>query len=153
MNKWLKVILIASLAFNIAFVVKLFEKKPRRRGTYRNEQLLDKIELSKDQRDQLDQVFKDFKINLLEFRQAILEKRVDIIEELGNPDINGETLRQQINELNEFENQTNFAFVRVLLHISNILNDTQRIDFLHQLGQRWYYFVGRPRGKQGGKRE
>jgi Spy/CpxP family protein refolding chaperone len=104
-----------------------------------------KLKLQKKQKEEIDAVIKKFRIDKLKFKQDILEKRMDIIDELGAPAFDLENINTEIGELNELENQLNLEFVDTMLQVTNILDSKQRLDFLYKLSENWFFIERRRR--------
>ncbi len=140
-NRWIKIILAASLALNLAFgstlVYKNFFKKKSLPGA--DIRLDTQLKLQEEQKKGIDLIIKRFRINLVRFKQDILEKRMDIIDELGNPDFDLESIKVKTEELNELEDQLNLAFVDTLVQLTHILDSRQRLNFLYELSQNWFF--------------
>jgi len=140
-NKWIKIILIASITFNIAFISNVIYKRVSLKDKKNVEDLKfkTKIELNNDQKEKLNFIMKNFRINLVQSKNDILEKRIDIIEQLSDPEYDLDILKSKTNELNEVENQLNLNFVKTLIRISDILNSKQRLNFLLNLSENWFF--------------
>ena len=140
-NKWLKIILAASLALNLAFVSTYFYKQPAAKTTHAKRTLKfdDRLNLKKEQKEKLGGIIKKFRITKLQFKQEILEKRMDIIDELGAHDYDLENIKTKTDELNKLENRLNLDFVGTLVRITNILDSKQRLDFLYRLSENWFF--------------
>ena len=140
-NKWIKIILIASITFNIAFISNVIYK----RVCLKDEKIVEdlkfktKIEINNDQKKKLNFIMKNFRINLVQSKNDILEKRIDIIEQLSDPEYDLYILKSKTNELNEVENQLNLTFVETLIEISDVLNSKQRLNFLLNLSENWFF--------------
>lgn len=137
----IKIIFIASLAFNLAFISA---------GIYRtiNSEKIEKskesafaarYELSEKQNISLEKIVKNFRIKLTENKSDVLEKRIDIIELLGDPEFKAETLEEELLRLNDIEAELNNAFVSTLLEISTVLDQGQWIKFLYNLSKGWFF--------------
>jgi len=141
--KWLKLVLAASLALNLAFAVpyiynKFFvkHKEPKKEIKLETKTTLN---LQKEQKTQLDSIIKKFRLNLMRYKQEILEKRIDIIDELGDPEFDPETITTRTNELNQLENELNLFFVDTLIQINALLEPGQRLNFLYKLSKYWFF--------------
>ena len=137
----IKIIFIASLAFNLAFISA---------GIYRtiNSGKIEKSKesafagrygLSEKQNISLEKIVKNFRIKLTENKSDVLEKRIDIIELLGDPEFMAETLEEELLRLNDIEAELNNAFVSTLLEISTVLDQGQWIKFLYNLSKGWFF--------------
>lgn len=140
-NKWLKIILTASLALNLAFFSTYFYKQSAAKTAHakRTPKFDDRLNLKKEQKEKLGAIIKNFRITKLQFKQEILEKRMDIIDELGSHDYDLENIKTKIDELNKLENRLNLDFVDTLVHITNILDSKQRLNFLYRLSENWFF--------------
>ena len=149
-GKWIKIVLVASLAFNVAFVAAMVYKKSASKTLKPEETFTFKTEfnLNDTQRIRINKIMKKFKIDLLKFKQDILEKRMDIIEELGDADLNIENIDKMTEELNELEKQLNLIFVDTLVQINNILDTKQRINFLYKLSKNWFFVENGSEGER-----
>jgi Spy/CpxP family protein refolding chaperone len=139
-NKWVKIILVASLAFNLAFVSTAIYRKftaPRKNPG----KLLCKedFKLKKEQKEQIRRIIKKFKISLSDYKQDILDKRISIIEAMSDTEFNLEDIEKKTEELNERENQLNLLFVDTLIRLNALLEPEQRLNFLYQLSQNWFF--------------
>ena len=139
-NKWLKIILVASLAFNLAFVSTAVYRKftaPREnRG-----KLMDKEDskLKEEQKGKIKRIIKKFRISISDYKQDILDKRIAIIEAMSDTEFNLEDIEKKTEELNERENQLNLLFVDTLIRINALLEPEQRLNFLYKLSQNWFF--------------
>ena len=138
--KWTILLLVASLAFNLAFVISSLKKKPpfpkAEQGA--NGLYIADLDLEKAQKKRLDVIIKKSKIDLSHFKQEILEKRIEVVEELSNPDYDPEALKKKIDELNQLENLMNHTFIDSLIQVNNLLNPEQRLSFMVGLGKNWF---------------
>ncbi len=136
-----KIIFVASFALNLAFVgawifraekdKKIIEKK----GVILNGQ----YELGDKQKTMLDKIVKSFRTRLAENRSKVLEKRIDVIELLGDPDQEGEAYDEFLLQLNETENELNRDFISTLKEIGSILDQEQWINFLYNVSKGWFF--------------
>jgi len=140
-KEFIKIILAASLALNLAFVSA---------GIYRLAKSDNKVEtqesstgsgyeLSEDQQKKLDEIVKNFRVRLSENKSEVLEKRIDIVELLGDPDFKTKTLEEKLLELNDIEGELNYEFVSTLLEISAVLDHGQWLTFLYNLSKGWFF--------------
>ncbi len=140
-KEFIKIVLAASLALNLAFVSA---------GIYRLAKIEKKVEiqesapgaryeLSEDQQNKLDEVVKNFRVRLSENKSDVLEKRIDIIELLGDPDFKTEILEEELLQLNDIEGELNYEFVSTLLEISIVLDRGQWLTFLYNLSKGWFF--------------
>lgn len=149
-NKWVKLVLAASLALNLAFAGptiynKVFGNGKQEKST-KEIKLKTGLNLREEQKEQLDKIIKAFKLNLLEYKQDILEKRIAIIDELGDPEFDPETITARTNELNELGNELNLLFVDTLVQINALLEPKQRLEFLVRVSKNWF-FIDKSRKK------
>ena len=136
-----KIVLAASLAFNIAFVASAVHRtlKWRQHMAERHQMPAANLALEQEQKEELEAIIRDFRIELLQFKQDIIAKRMEIVDGLGDPDLDIESLTTRTNELNELENQLNLAFVNTIMEVNTVLDPKQRIDFLLKLSRRWFF--------------
>jgi len=92
-----------------------------------------------------------FRIDSLLAKEEIRDKRVEIIEELGNPDCDPDTVQSLTGELNQLENRLNSDFVAALLKINEILEPGQRLSLLYRLSRNWFFLT--PFHGKGGPNE
>ncbi len=142
-GKWLKLVLTASLALNLAFaapyIYNKFLGKDAEPEPMKDIKLKTTLNLQEEQKEQLDSVIKKFKLSLMRYKQEILEKRIDIIDELGDPEFDPETITDCTNELNKLENELNLLFVETLIQINALLEPGQRLNFLYKLSKNWFF--------------
>ena len=140
-NKWLKLILAASLALNLAVVsTYIYKHAAAKPSQVKKAAKFDtRLNLQKKQKEELDAIIKKFRISKLKFKQDILEKRMDIIDELGAHDFDLEKIKTKIDELNKLENRLNLDFVDTLVRITNTLDSKQRLNFLYRLSENWFF--------------
>lgn len=141
-NRWIKIALTASLALNLAFALvwgyRYFgaaAPRPVEVGA----DIQSQLDIKEEEKREIDSILQSFQLKQIEFKQKILEKRMDIIDELGDPDLDLQGLQTKVNELNDVENQLNLAFVATLVEIDHILDSRQRIKFLYQLSHDWFF--------------
>ncbi len=152
-NNWLKIILTASLALNLAFACVLGYQyfnsgdtgTPRQSSPGEKAKRACHLDLKAEQKTEIDKIIKTFRIQMMELKQKILGKRIDIIDELGDPDFDPKRIIARVGELNQIENQLNLDFVHALVQVSHILNSKQRLDFLYKLSQNWFFLRHRDR--------
>ncbi len=148
---FLILLLIASIALNVVFVVKNKStkdsnaQKTQKAIRINHSELLikDMPNLSTKQKENLRKIVKEFKIKLSEYKNKILAKRIDIIDELANPDFDIDALRKDTEALNEIENGLNLYFVESLGKISMIMNSEQRIKLLLKFSKYWFFLKGK----------
>ena len=146
-GKWKNIVLAASLALNLAFVASfVFNKIDTPKRTAPENGIEQKMQLRKDQHKAIHSITKEFNVNFLKFKQDILDKRMEIIEEVGDPEFDPATLERRTNELNDLENQLNHSFVETMVQVSNILDSQQRLNFLIKLSKNWFFLEDRPSG-------
>jgi Spy/CpxP family protein refolding chaperone len=140
-SKWIKILLIASLAFNLAFVTSTIAKKffQDHENSQNNSIQSPEFILQKNQKQGVRSIMNHFRIRLVKIKHDILEKRMEIIEELSDPECDFARLKTKTNELNTFENQMNNLFVDTLIRINNLLNPRQRLSLLLKLSQNWFF--------------
>ncbi|MCK4766318.1 MAG: periplasmic heavy metal sensor [Candidatus Aminicenantes bacterium] len=151
---WITVLLTASVALNLAFISTLAYKnffagkdKPGHKPGVAAD-INTRLELQPEQKAGIDEIFKKFRFNLMKFKQDILEKRMDLIDELGDPDFDTETIAAKTKELNALENSLNLTFVDSLVQVNHILDARQRLKFLYKVSQNWFFLdKGRRRRK------
>jgi Spy/CpxP family protein refolding chaperone len=139
---WLKLVLTASLALNLAFAAPYIYNK----FIVRDEEPVEDIKLEKttlnlrkEQKESLDSIIKKFRLSLMRYKQEILEKRIDIIDELGDPEFDPETVTARTNELSKLEKELNLLFVETLIQINALLEPGQRLNFLYKLSKNWFF--------------
>ncbi len=140
-KEWIKLFLIASLAFNIAFVSMVIYKKfgTEKSTPYVDTMTIDNIELNAKQKIDLSKIIGSFRATLTSYKSDILEKRIDIIESFGNPEYRVEKIIEDINLLNEIENKLNTGFAMTLIDINSILDSKQWLKFLYSLCRNWFF--------------
>ena len=143
--KFLILFLIASLAINAVFFIKMSSRtdvvhnKTEKREAINRPIIKGIPDLSETQRSEMRKIIKEFKITLSEYKNQILAKRIDIIDELSNPDFNIEDLKKSTEELNKNENELNLYFVESLGKISSIMNPEQRMKLLIKFSRHWFF--------------
>ena len=140
-NKGLKILLVASIALNLAFLSGFVIKKFLNRKTEPQSEIEAGINLNihQNQRERLDNIINRFRLQIIKSKQNILEKRIEIIEELSDPEVDFGLLKTKTQELNKYENQMNTTFVETLININNLLDEKQRLSFLLKLSQNWFF--------------
>ena len=137
----IKIVLAASLALNIAFAgagIYRIVKRDRSSDLKRPE-VNRPYDLSQGQSVKIDEIVKNFRIKLVGNKSEVLEKRIDIIELLGDPEFKTETLEDNLLELNDIENELNYEFVSTLLEISSVMDIDQWLKFLYNLSRSWFF--------------
>lgn len=150
-NKWLKIVIAASLALNLAFAAPYLYNKFLRKSPTPEETKHTKpdLNLRQTQKEQLRAIFKEFRVHMMELKQDILAKRIDIIDELGDPEFDPQTITKLTGELNKLENQLNLLFVDSLIRTNALLDPDQRLRFLYHLSKDWFFLdKGRPFRKE-----
>jgi hypothetical protein len=97
------------------------------------------LNIHQNQKEILDNIINRFRLQLIKSKQNILEKRIEIIEELSDPEVDFGLLETKTGELNEYENAMNNTFVETLIDINNLLDEKQRLSFLLKLSQNWFF--------------
>ncbi len=142
MNKTVfKIILAGSLALNLAFLGAGIYRLVTRDNSHdlRKPSTSTLYELRDKQRTKLDEIVKDFKVKLVSNKSEVLDKRIDIIELLGNPEFKTENLEEKLLELNDIENELNYEFVSTVLMIRTVMDPEQWLKFLYNLSRRWFF--------------
>jgi DNA-binding MarR family transcriptional regulator len=150
-QKWIKIILVASLALNLAFVsyfvYEKFEQKSYResRRYQRREKKAprrDRVKLTDEQRKKIRKIFKAFRIDSMGYKKDILDKRIAIFEAIGTDNL--EVIEERTNELNQLEAQLNHRFVGTILKVNELLEPEQRFKFLQHMGENWFMLRNSP---------
>ena len=142
MNKEIiKIILAGSLALNLAFAGAGIFKMVKRDGSsdLKRPESNRPYDLSQVQSVKIDEIVKNFRIKLVGNKSEVLEKRIDIIELLGDPEFKTEALENKLLELNDIENELNYEFVSTLLEISTVMDLDQWLKFLYNLSRSWFF--------------
>ncbi len=134
----LSIILIISLALNLGFVISFYVIKSHKIIHHKRVKEFG-INLNNEQKKELNQILNEFKIILFEKKQEILSKRIDIIDELGKPDFDINSINSIVEELNQTENTLNKDFINTIIKICHILNLEQKIEFLYKLSKNWFF--------------
>jgi Spy/CpxP family protein refolding chaperone len=152
-NRWVPFLLALSLALNLAFLAALVYKRAMHRKSVARPRLEIKndFNLSSGQEAQVRAIVHKFKLNSLQAKEDIRDKRVEIIEELGNPTCDAKKVNSMADELNLLENQLNRDFLAALLKINDILEPSQRLDLLYRLSRNWFFLT--PIREKGGSNE
>ncbi len=157
--------LIASLALNIVFFLKLAQRSSPEADTNhlpgsatektdqirdRNSVLNEIPDLTMQQKLEIKKILKTYEIELSDYKDQILAKRIDIIDELGNPEFSIENLKTVTTELNQIENQFNLFFVQSIGKMSAVMNTEQRIKLLLKFSRYWFFLkdLGNASGKE-----
>jgi uncharacterized membrane protein len=144
-------LLIVSLALNLALLAGLAYNRLRHRAPAPPPEFRSDLALAPGQDARVREIVRKFKINSILFKEDILEKRVEIIEELGNPLGDPEKIAARTEELNGLENQLNRDFIAALLKINDVLEPQQRLDMIYHLSRNWFFFKRSP--EKGGYHE
>lgn len=151
-NKVITLLLTVSLALNLAFLAAfVYRKAVRRHHPAPPVDFRSDFGLKADQEARVREIVRKFKINSIMFKEDILDKRVEIVEELGNPLGDAAKIAAKTEELNKLENQLNRDFIAALLKINDILEPSQRLNMIYGLSRNWFFFNHRP--EKGGPHE
>ena len=152
-KKWIAFLLTVSLALNLAFLAALVYKRTLHKKSVPRPlmEMKNDFRLSAEQEKQVGEIIHKFKINSLLSKEDIRDKRVEIIEELGNPACDSQKVTSLTGELNNLENQLNRDFIATLLKINEILEPGQRLNLLYRLSRNWFFFNREP--EKGGPHE
>jgi hypothetical protein len=144
-GKGIKILLVASIALNLAFLSTTIFKRYFSAEKKKKKEIVIKTDLNikEDQKEKIQTIVKKFRVQLVKLKQDILDKRIEIIEELSDPEFNFEILKTKTEELNEFENLLNDNFINTLIKINNLLDSKQRLGFLLRLSKNWF-FISEP---------
>ncbi len=152
-------LLLASLAINVALALALCD---HRRASFRRRphppppvdrqvELPPDLDIRASQRQALQEMVRSYKVDSIPIREDIMDQRVAIIEELGRPDYDADTVRTMVGELNELEKALNQRFADLLLQAGGVLDSQQRLRLLYRLSREWFRFG--PESDQGGHHE
>ncbi|MBU4267686.1 MAG: periplasmic heavy metal sensor [Acidobacteria bacterium] len=150
-NKILTLLFTVSLALNLSFLAVFAYKKIGQHRPVPPSEFKSDFGLKADQETRVHEIVRKFKINSILFKEDILDKRVEIVEELGNPLYDTEKIAKKTEELNQLENQLNRDFIAALLKINDILEPDQRLNMIYNLSRNWFFFHQRP--EKGGPHE
>jgi Spy/CpxP family protein refolding chaperone len=152
-NKILTFLLAISLALNLAFLAALVYKRSlhKKIGTMPPLEMKSDFHLTAGQEKLVREIIRKFKINSLLSKEDIRDKRVEIIEELGNPACDPQKVNSLSDELNRLENQLNRDFIATLLKINEILEPSQRLTMIYSLSRNWFFLT--PHHEKGGPNE
>jgi Spy/CpxP family protein refolding chaperone len=152
-SKILTFLLTISLALNLAFLAALVYKMALHKKDVARPALEIKndFRLSAGQEKQVHEIIHKFKINSLLAKKDIRDKRVEIIEEMGNPACDPQKVNNLTAELNQLETQLNRDFIAAMLKINIILEPSQRLNLLYRLSRNWFFFNREP--EKGGSHE
>ena len=133
-----------NLAFAAAFVYrKIRHHRPAPLLEFKSD-----FGLNAGQDAKVREIVRKFKINSILFKEDILDKRVEIVEELGNPLGDPEKIASKTEELNQLENQLNRDFIAALLKINDVLEPEQRLNMIYGLSRNWFFFDPSPRKRR-----
>ena len=150
-SKVVSLLFTVSLALNLAFLAAFIYQRVRHHHAAPPMEFKSDFGLHSDQDAKVREIVRKFKINSILFKEDILEKRVEIIEELGGSQGDPEKITAKTEELNMLENQLNRDFITALLKISNVLEPEQRLNMIYQLSRNWFFFDRGP--AKGGPHE
>lgn len=144
-------LLTVSLALNLAFLAAFAYRKLRSHHPAPPLEIRSDFGLKVGQDARVRETVRKFKINSILFKEDILDKRVEIVEELGNPLCDPEKIARKTEELNQLENQLNRDFIAALLKINDVLEPEQRLNMIYGLSRNWFFFDHRT--EKGGPHE
>lgn len=152
-RKFVTFILAVSLVLNLAFLTALVYKRVlHKKGVTRPPlEMKNDFRLAAGQEKQVREIIHKFKINSLLSKEDIRDKRVEIIEEMGNSACDAQKVNSLTDELNLLENQLNRDFIAAMLKINIILEPSQRLNLLYRLSRNWFFFNREP--DKGGPHE
>lgn len=152
-NKIVTFLLTISLALNLAFLAALVYKRVLHKKEVKRPpfEMKNDFHLATGQEKKVREIIHKFKINSLLAKGDIRDKRVEIIEEMGNSACDPQKVNNLTDELNLLENQLNRDFIAALLKINIILDPSQRLDLLYHLSRNWFFFNREP--EKGGPHE
>lgn len=139
-SKVTALLLTVSLAVNLAFLAAFIYRKLQRHPSPPPLEFKSDFGLNAAQDAQVREIVRKFKINSILYKEDILDKRVQIVEELGNPMGDRDKITQRTEELNQLENQLNRDFIAALLKISDVLEPEQRLNMVYRLSRNWFFF-------------
>src|SRR5512136_1257971 len=113
-SKILALLLALSLALNLAFLAAIAYRRLHHRRLPPPVEFKSDLRLTNAQDTKVREIIRNFKINSIMFKEDILDKRVQIIEELGNPLCDKALIAKRTDELNQLENQLNRDFIAAL---------------------------------------
>jgi len=139
-NSWVMVILIASLAANAVWITRTIllsghssVKKESSDQRVRN------LNLNPEQRGEIRRLMTEFRLVQMEYKQKILDKRMEIIEGLSDPYLDPKTLTKLVKALNDLENKLNQQYVNTLARLGTFLDSGQRVQLLLRLSRQWFF--------------
>lgn len=160
-SKWVKILLAASLAMNLAFISTMVynkatgdksSRKHFRDPAKREQAFKEHLNLSDQQLAGIKDILKDFRMKSMEQKQEILDTRIAIIEAMGETDFNPQEIETKTNQLNLLENKVNHLFVESLMQTNALLEPEQRLKFLYNISRNWF-FIRRGPGRRGPREE
>jgi uncharacterized membrane protein len=150
-SKIVGLVLTVSLALNLASLAAFAYQKFRRHRPASPMEFRSDFGLKADQETKVRGIVRKFKINAIMFKEDILDKRVEIVEELGSPLGDPEKITRKTEELNQLESQLNRDFIATLMKINDMLEPEQRLNMIYGLSRNWFFFDHRR--KKGGPHE
>ena len=152
-NRVLILMLIVSTALNLAFIASRIYSRivPARPPAPPAFEFQTGFRIDPAQKEKVEAIIRRFKIDSIMFKEDIVGKRIEILEEFGNPGYDVDQIREKTGELNQIEARLNDRFIDTLLEISDSLALKQRLRLLYQLSTNWYFFDHRP--EKGGQDE
>jgi Spy/CpxP family protein refolding chaperone len=150
-SKIIGLLLTVSLALNLAFLAAFAYRKIRHHHSAPPMEFRGDFGLKADQQAKVRDIVRKFKINSILFKEDILDKRVEIVEEFGTPLCDPQKIAKRTEELNQLENQLNRDFIAALLKINDLLEPEQRLNMIYGLSRNWFFFDHRP--EKGGPHE
>jgi Spy/CpxP family protein refolding chaperone len=145
-KKWINILLVASLALNLAFVSTLVYRKLSHHKIEKIELkspveniIENDLDLKNEQKADIKKIMKQFELKLFEYKQNILDQRIAIIEGMSDPDLNLQDIDAKTTQLNKLENELNLLFVDTLIQVNALLEPQQRLNFLYKLSKPWFF--------------
>ena len=141
-------LLVVSLALNLAVAAAFAYNRLRPRRLPPPPRFENDFGLAAGHDARVREIVRKFKISSILYKEDILDKRVQIVEELGSPQCDRDTIAAKTEELNALENRLNRDFIAALLQISDVLEPPQRLNLIYHLSRHWFFF-DRDREKGG----
>lgn len=139
-NPWLVVLLVASLAANAVWITRTILFSDQNSENIRNtEGRVSDLKLGPEQRREIRRLMTEFRLIQMDYKQKILDKRMEIIESLSDPDLDPKTLTNLVKALNALENELNQRYVNTLARLGTFLDPAQRVQLLLRLSQHWFF--------------
>lgn len=140
-NRVLVLLLVVSAALNLAFIAsRVYSRSaPARTSVPPDVEFQTALRIDPAQKQGVDALLRKFKIDSIAFKEDIVAKRIELLEELGDPGYDVNRIREKTAELNQTEAGLNDRFIDVLLEIIDILTPGQRLELLYQLSTNWYF--------------